>query len=237
LGSIALRSQDYPKAYRILQESIKADYDNWNVWDNYQNACQKVKDFEEEIKACYRLLELRGKVNVDSLGLLVAAVVEGLTDIRGASALRLLPKVKELFGAMAAKLADNSKLWFLYAKLNMAELGEQNSNRRDLLLTIVQKLQRAFRYATKEKDWEKEEISLVNVLSIAKELGTHQMLLVQAESDDAEQRSVRSSCRLMLDSVITKVEKSCSDFVTGHLLLTEDSAKIFDEIRLMKSGL
>ncbi|OQV15910.1 Tetratricopeptide repeat protein 27 [Hypsibius exemplaris] len=239
LGSIALRGQDYNKAYRILQDSIKADYDNWNVWDNYQNACLKVKDFEEEIKACYRLLELKGRLNVDSLGLLVAAVIDGVADIHGVSAARLLPKVKELFGAMSVKLTDNSKVWYLYGKLNASELerAADETARKEVLQAVVMKLQRSFRCAVKETDWEREDYSLINTLNVAKELGNYQRLLIAAETDDTEQRSVRSSCRVMLDSVISRVEKSCTNFATGSLAVSEEAASLLTDIRAMRAQL
>lgn len=231
LGSIALRNQDYPRAYRILQDSIKADYENWNVWDNYQHACQRVKDFEEEMHACHRLLELRGQLNVESLGLLVAAVIDGVTDIHGNSSSRLIPKVKALFGAMTAKLADNTQAWYLYGKLQASELSGKNGGElREILESVIQKFQRAYRYAVKDKDWEKEENTLMSALVITEELASMQISLLNSGLTDEAKRDVRSSCRVLLDNFIAKVEKAHRDDVTGDLKISQEILDRFQRV-------
>ncbi|XP_055331336.1 tetratricopeptide repeat protein 27-like [Paramacrobiotus metropolitanus] len=232
LGSIALHLGNDQKAYKILRESVKTNFENWNIWDNYQNACQRVKDFDEEIHAFHRLLELRGSVNAEALALLVAAVVGGVTDLQGASATRLLAKVKTLMGAVTAKIPDNSRIWYLYGKLQAAEMTTvPGSERKEVLESVVQKLQKAYRHSVREKDWEKEESSLTNCLMIVKELTDAQTSLMEADISEEERQSIKSSLRVMLESVVIKVQRSYLNDISGELRVPEGVVKLFESIQ------
>ena len=238
IASIALKNQEYKKAYKILQDSLKHDYNSWNVWDNYQNACQQVKDFGGEINAFHRLLELSPtKLNAEALGFLVISITTGESDINNASARRLLPKVKELFGSITAKIPDNARIWYWYGKLNISELTERaETELKETLEQIVQKLQKAYRYAVQEKDWEKGENSVSRVLEIVKELASHQILLIGEVNDDIARKAVQSSCRVMLDNVIIRMTKGRDDVVTGTVALPENTKGVFDDIVSMRAS-
>lgn len=179
-----------------------------------------MKDFEEEISACHRLLQIRGQLNVESLGLLVAAVIDGVPDIHGNSAVRLVPKLKELFGAMTAKLADNAQVWYMYGKLQASELDHgSEQTEEEIMESVIQKYQRAYRYAIKDKDWEKDEHSLLNALAIAKDLASLQLKLLRSDASDVVKKDTRASCRVMLDNLVLRIEKSLKNVMTGELNL------------------
>ena len=88
------------RAWKVLQEAVKCDYDNWKVWDNNNNNNNnkliviewKVWDnimvvstdlahFSDVIKAYHRVLDLKERhVDVDVLRILASAIADDLPD-------------------------------------------------------------------------------------------------------------------------------------------------------------
>lgn len=221
LGSVFLHTNQFMKAYKVFQESIKADYENWNVWDNYQNACHQVKDFEEEIVAFHRLLELKGSLSAEALSILVAAVTANETDVKGHPSQRLKPKLRQLLGALTARLSDNSRIWYIYGKLVYSDLSEEADAQRrvEIIESIVQKWQKAYRYAVAAKDWDAEEATLAHTMNVAKDLSSLARDFANGAADAETKRNLLFSCQVMINGVLKKIDNRYQELGSANLKL------------------
>lgn len=68
------------RAFKVLQEATKCDYDNWKVWDNILMVGTDLACFPEVINAYHRILDLKEGRHVDTevLGILVSAIRDNI---------------------------------------------------------------------------------------------------------------------------------------------------------------
>ena len=106
-----------PRAWKVLQEAAKCDYDNWKVWDNIMVVSTDCAHFEEVIRAYHRILDVKNAKHVDTevLKILVHAITNDLKDNYGRSSKVFKKSAKELFGRLTSENSTESRLWELYA--------------------------------------------------------------------------------------------------------------------------
>ena len=106
-----------PRAWKVLQEAAKCDYDNWKVWDNIMVVSTDCAHFEEIIRAYHRILDVKNSKHVDAdvLRILVHAITNDLKDNYGRSSKIFKKSAKELFGRLTSENSTESILWELYA--------------------------------------------------------------------------------------------------------------------------
>ena len=82
LANAYIKQGQKARAWKVLQEAVKCDYDNWKVWDNILVVSTDCAHFEEVIKSYHRLLDLKHGKHVDTevLNILVKAIRENLPD-------------------------------------------------------------------------------------------------------------------------------------------------------------
>lgn len=49
------------RAWKVLQEAVKCDYDNWKIWDNIMVVSVDCGHFEDVIRSYHRVLDLKEK--------------------------------------------------------------------------------------------------------------------------------------------------------------------------------
>ena len=144
------------RAWKVLQEAVKCDYDNWKVWDNIMLVSTDCAHFEEVIKAYNRILDIKaGDKHVDNevLSILTRAIIEDLKDNyeRPCGKLFRQPALK-LFGRLTASNPSESKIWSLYSQLVDSD-SEMKADERDY--KAAQLMQKSVAAAMKEQNWEK----------------------------------------------------------------------------------
>ena len=129
-----------PRAWKVLQEAAKCDYDNWKVWDNIMVVSTDCAHFEEIIRAYHRILDIKNAKHVDAdvLKILVHAITNDLKDNYDRSSKIFKKSAKELFGRLTSENSTESILWELYAGNNslfknkwfrLDEMFQQNASR------------------------------------------------------------------------------------------------------------
>ena len=81
LSNAYIKMGQKARAWKVLQEAVKCDYDNWKVWDNIMVVSTDLAHFSDVIKAYHRVLDLKERhVDVDVLRILASAIAEDLPD-------------------------------------------------------------------------------------------------------------------------------------------------------------
>ena len=81
LSNAYIKMGQKARAWKVLQEAVKCDYDNWKVWDNIMVVSTDLAHFSDVIKAYHRVLDLKERhVDVDVLRILASAIADDLPD-------------------------------------------------------------------------------------------------------------------------------------------------------------
>ncbi|XP_065353492.1 tetratricopeptide repeat protein 27 [Cloeon dipterum] len=203
------------RAWKVLQESIKCNYENWQVWDNIMVVSIDCAEYQEAIRAYHRLLDLRGShVDTEVLGIVVQAVNDDLPDNHGVKAGRLRKKALELFGRLTSVVPNEAKVWQLYARLCSAG---PDADAPLTLQKVVQFLQRAQRCATQAPHWCREFATCNDAVQIMLSLAQTCLDLCGNYSSPADCVKILASPRLAMKSMQTKIKMEHEDAVTKEL--------------------
>lgn len=160
LAKAYIKLGDKRRAHTVLQESLKCNFNNWKVWENFLLVSIDVGSFEDAINAYTRLVEFKEDKYHDSeiLRIITGAVATNAIDCYGHGAGRLKKKCLQLLAQQSAQNPTNGLVWQLSAKLT------------DDPLLRAQKLQKAHRGFTQTADWTKVEKSCEETLDRCAEL-------------------------------------------------------------------
>jgi len=156
------------RAWKVLQEAVKCDYDNWKVWDNIMVVSTDCAHFEEVIKAYHRILDLKNGKHVDTqvLSILVKAIRENLPDNYERPSKAFKKSALALFGRLSAENGSDSNIWKLYSELAVAEEDEENLSEDDLYKAAQFMQKAAASFMQSNKDWFKSSSSVVECLEL-----------------------------------------------------------------------
>lgn len=72
------------RAYKILNEALRCNYDNWRVWENFMIVSVDTGHFEDVLNAHHRLIELKTRyLDSEVLTIVVGAIEKNLLDAYG----------------------------------------------------------------------------------------------------------------------------------------------------------
>ena len=81
LSNAYIKMGQKARAWKVLQEAVKCDYDNWKVWDNVMVVSTDLAHFSDVIKAYHRILDLKERhVDAEVLRILATAIADDLPD-------------------------------------------------------------------------------------------------------------------------------------------------------------
>lgn len=84
LAKAYLNLGDKVRAYKILGEAIRCNYDNWKVWENYLIVSVDTGNFEDVLNAHHRLSELKPKyLDTEILTITVNSIYDNIPDALG----------------------------------------------------------------------------------------------------------------------------------------------------------
>lgn len=123
LAKCYIKLGDKKRAHKILQESLKCNYDNWRIWENFLLVSVDVGSFDDALNAYNRLIELKGKYfDEEVLKIVMTSIAENLTDVEGLAASRLKKKALEMLAHLGSIYTNEGVIWELSARLTSEPL-------------------------------------------------------------------------------------------------------------------
>lgn len=111
------------KAHKVLNESLKCNFDNWKVWENFLLVSVDIGSFDDALNSYNRLIELKEKYfDEEVLKILISAISDNLTDVEGLAASRLRKKALELLAHLGSLYINEGIVWELSALLTSEPL-------------------------------------------------------------------------------------------------------------------
>ena len=223
------------RAFTVLQEAAKCDYDNWKIWDNILVISVDCGHFEEAIRAYHRILDLHESksrssfegntkmkkiVDAEVLEALVQAVTsDEITDTFGESANHVhKPGLLKLFARIATLTPKQDKFYELYAVLltscspraNQVDATNNSANRSEQLFKAAQMMQKATAaFQTQHNGWEKSLEQCKHGVSLAVRYAEFCL--------DAENVQQLASAKMTIKSMLTRIKKSQSSMDTDEI--------------------
>lgn len=112
-----------PRAHKVLQESLKCNFDNWKIWENFLLVSVDVGCFEDAINAYNRLIELKEKYfDEEVLKIIITSIADNLVDAQGYAASRLRKKAMEMLAHLGSIHSNEGIVWELSAMLTSEPL-------------------------------------------------------------------------------------------------------------------
>ncbi|CRK94488.1 CLUMA_CG007994, isoform A [Clunio marinus] len=148
------------RAHKIFQESLKCNFDNWKIWENFLLVSVDVGCFEDALNAYNRLIELKNKYfDEEVLTIIMKAIANDLTDAEGLATSRLRKKALEMLAHLGSIHSNEGVVWELSAMLTNEPLKK------------AEKLQKAHKgYVSKSPDWAKDETIGLTMLKLCENL-------------------------------------------------------------------
>ncbi|XP_037825505.1 tetratricopeptide repeat protein 27 [Lucilia sericata] len=217
LAKALIKLGDKQRAHKVLAESLKCNYTNWKVWENFMVVSVDTGHFEDAMNAYNRLSELKTHyLDLEVLCVTMTAIAEGKPDAKGQTPERLLKKATNLMGHQCIKHGSEPKVWELAALLAPTPLKKG------------EKLVKAFRsYTAKELVWATKQPFAQKALELCEELSQRSLEAINNHTEDESEVMITSqlnSARLADQACIRAIEKEPIQFPENEELLKKVKA-------------
>ncbi|KAI9588797.1 tetratricopeptide repeat protein 27 [Glossina fuscipes] len=205
LAKALIKLGDKQRAHKVLNESLKCNFNSWKVWENFMLVSVDTGNFEDAINAYNRLSELKAHfLDLEVLCVLITAIAEGKPDAKGQAPERLLKKAIDLMGHQCVRHGSEAKIWELAALLSQTPLKR------------AEKLVKGFRaFTTKELLWSSKQPYALKALQICKELSLYSLKATGDHASDESEVMITSqlnSARLAAQACLRAIEKETVEF-------------------------
>jgi len=204
------------RAWRVLQEALRCDYDNWKVWDNLMIIATDIAVFDDVIRSYNRLLDLKQThIDKEVLTILVRAVMQNLSDREGQASNKHKERVQKLLARLTVAMPKEPLPWKLYGKMLTME---QDDSCKDMpksqedLVRGVQCFQKSLAALTGPRGWERTLETCLEVICLALI-----MVKVVRSVEGVQELQLASSMRLSISSAIKLIEQGQTSVETGEL--------------------
>ncbi len=215
LSNAYIKQGQKARAWKVLQEAVKCDYDNWKVWENVLIVSIDCCHYEEAIKAYNRIIDIKEKhLDVQVLSILVEAINSDLLDNYERPSSRLEPEASKLFGRLATKMPTEGQIWLLYSDLIKDDEAKK-----------IRLLQKGHACLSQKANWEKD-------IEKAKEV-TKAALKYCDGVLRSNELSQASSAKMSLRTTLMKVKKGQVAIDSGNI---EDEA-LKELVESLESGI
>jgi len=214
LAKCYIKTKQKERAWRVLQEAVRCDFDNWKVWDNLMVLSVDVGAFDEVIRSYNRILDIK-QTHIDEavLKILAGAVIDGLEDSVGESSLKYKPNLLKLLGRLTVGQPKEPVPWNCYGRILVVDTDSNSATENQV--KGCQYLQKSLATYTARKGWDKELVQVTAVLETCRQL-VHAILAVTSSS--VQQLQLANSARLTLVSSLKLVERSQTSIATGDII-------------------
>lgn len=135
------------------------------------------------------------------LKILVQAVLENKEDNYGQNAGRLAPLVQKLLGRLTSQVTNNAQVWEIYADLVAGNTDTESTTE----FRVAQLMQKSYRSAIQEKNWEKDITSCTFTLRLCRKYVDKCLDLLRKDLSK-ENVQLASSAKLSGRSAISQVK-------------------------------
>lgn len=123
LAKCFIKLGNKPRAHKVLQESLKCNFENWKIWENFLLVSVDIGSFEDGLNAYIRLIELKEKYfDEEVLKIIITSIANNLVDAEGLAASRLKKKALEMLAHLGSIHSNEGIVWELSAKLTSEPL-------------------------------------------------------------------------------------------------------------------
>ena len=197
------------RAWRVLQESVRCDFENWKVWDNLMVISVDIGAFSDAIRSYNRILDIKQThADEEVLRILVDAVLGDVLDVEGVGAGRLKDRLQKLLARLTVAMPKEGSAWRLYGDvlLSEAEAGQAETVRG------VQCYQKGLAAITSVKGWERGEEKCEEVISLS-----GRMMEAVGRVEGVQQLQLSSSIRLSVASASKLIQQGQTNVSTGEM--------------------
>ena len=196
------------RAWRVLQEAVRCDFDNWKVWDNLMVISLDIGAFNEVIRSYNRILDIK-QVHIDNqvLNIIAKAVLDNMTDFEGNPAGKLKDKLQKFLARLTLAMPKEATAWKVYGDLVAVETSDQTD-----MVRCVQAYQKSLAASTSTRGWEKQEETCNQVMNIC-------MILMEAVTrvTGVQQLQMSSSIRMSVSSASKLIHQGQTSIQTGQV--------------------
>jgi hypothetical protein len=137
------------------------------------------------------------------LKILVQAIVENKADNYGQEVNRLGSEAQKLLGRLTSQVTNNAQVWEVYADLVAGNSDTETST--TATFRVAQLMQKSYRSAIQEKNWEKDVESCTFTLRLCRKYVESCLDLMNKDSSK-ENIQLASSSKLSLRSALSQVK-------------------------------
>jgi len=211
LSNCYIKLGDKERAWRVLQESIRCEYDNWKVWVNMMLVSTDLGAFDESIRCYNRILDIKHTYMDEQVLLILAhSVITGVEDSSGEKSVKYRPQLVKLLARLTVAMPKEPVPWSAYGRLLLAST---NQNEPENEVKGCQCLQKSLASYTSKRGWDKDTDSAKSVLEAVRLL-VQGVLSVQSK---VQQLQLANSARLNVVSSLKMVERSQTNISTGTI--------------------
>ena len=184
LAKAYIKMGDKKRAHKILHESLKCNFNNWKVWENFMLVSLDTGNFEDVLHAYKQLMDLKtGFVDKEVLKILIESIELDRPDAKGVGAGRLAKRATTLMGEICTKNIGDGFFWEVAAKLY-----------NDDLLKKTQKLQKAYSaYGQGQSKWSKDPTTCVKMVELCTQLAEDALQMIEKDTSNIAVSQLSSS--------------------------------------------
>ncbi|CAI2348962.1 unnamed protein product [Caenorhabditis sp. 36 PRJEB53466] len=236
LSAAYIRYGQKEKAWKLLQEALKYNYEHQNVWENFMLLSVDVGAFSQAIAAYHRLLDMNKRGADDEVLELIAGQIlkrEGELKEEEAEEKTELKKEKEEMVKLLARISANHqtlspKTLRVYALLKKPT--ELSAETRTEFEKYVQLMEKSLAAANGKLTWPKEENLAVNVVETAMQLAEDRLKLARFINSETSVKEASAKVRLSLRGILTRLDKEAGARVPG-----DDAQRLTELTEVAKS--
>ncbi|CCD69079.1 Tetratricopeptide repeat-containing protein trd-1 [Caenorhabditis elegans] len=240
LSAAYIRHGQKPKAWKLLQEALKYNYEHPNVWENYMLLSVDVGEFSQAIQAYHRLLDMNKRGADDEVLELIAQTLlrreaeismdESEDKAQNEAENR---KEKEEMIKLLARISANHqtlspKTLRVYALLKKPSV--LSSETRTEFEKYVRLLEKSLAAANGKLTWPKEEKLALEVVETAVRLAEDRLELAKFIASDTSVKEASAKVRLSLRGILTRLDKDSGSRVSG-----DETEKLQEIVEVAKS--
>ncbi|XP_017840776.2 tetratricopeptide repeat protein 27 [Drosophila busckii] len=203
LGKALIKLGDKPRAHRLLGESLKCNYNNWKVWENYMLVSVDTTHWEDAMRAYTRLGELKQHfLDEEVLTRIVYGIARQLqSDCSSeAQSKSLQRRLNQLMAAQCVRHGNEPMVWELAALVAVTPLKK------------AERLVKSYRaYTSKQLGWETKSAHAKKALSLCLELSELSQAAIKEHSSDESEVMITSglnSSRLAVTSCLGALKRA-----------------------------
>ncbi|GFG34972.1 hypothetical protein Cfor_09317, partial [Coptotermes formosanus] len=186
------------RAWKTLQESLKWNYENWRVWDNYMIVSTDIGKFDEVILAYNRILDLKEKhIDTEVLQILVNTVCN--LDAQG----DIKKRTEQLFTRLTQQVRNNTALWQLFVKLMLTNTEGESF---EVLEKVLSTLHKAFWSAVQDPHFERDIQNCLGTMKMTNQLIDAKLVCCSKCPRPEKTVQMLASAKLCLQTLIARIK-------------------------------